>query len=95
MTPQDFATLDLLSAPPGEFRDWRDLAACVGTDPEAFFPDDGCDNTYARKVCGRCDVRTECLEWAIENRVWHGIWGGVGARSRQKMAQRRKATVAA
>ena len=113
MTPQDFAryerearslwhapstTLDLLSSAPGEFGDWRDLAACTSTDPEAFFPEKIDENAMAAKrVCARCDVRAECLEFALAMPVtedW-GIWGGMSANSRRKLRKRRAAEVAA
>jgi WhiB family transcriptional regulator, redox-sensing transcriptional regulator len=83
--------LDVLTSAPGEFHDWRDLAACVGTDPEAFFPETSNANAYARRVCFRCDVRGECLDWAIANGVWDGIWGGMGEAARLRLWQKRQA----
>lgn len=30
----------------------------------------------AKRICARCPVVAECLEWALENREMRGIWGG-------------------
>lgn len=42
---------------------WREYANCVGLDVEVFFPKKDTPGNYAaaRRVCGRCDVRAECL----------------------------------
>jgi hypothetical protein len=36
-------------------------------------------------ICALCPVRLACLDWAIEHNERNGIWGGVSARSRQRM----------
>lgn len=68
--------------------DWYDHAACVGQPPEIFFPEDKVW-APARRVCERCPVREECLEFAIENGEPHGVWGGWGPRTRRKMRKER------
>ena len=65
--------------------DWRNLALCQQTDPEAFFPEKGGSTREAKKVCGRCEVRAECLELALENRELHGVWGGMSDRERRRL----------
>lgn len=84
-----WVTLDLPSSPPRESR-WRDLAACAGTDPDAFFPESTNANDYACRVCARCDVRSECLAWALaHNEV--GTWGGMSENARRRLAAKRRA----
>jgi WhiB family redox-sensing transcriptional regulator len=85
--------LRFISESPGEFR-WQDLAACVGTDPDAFFPERGGLGIQARRICYGCDVREECLQYALEHRE-RGIWGGTSEIARLKMIEREGAVVAA
>ena len=42
-------------------------ALCAETDPEAFFPEKGGSTREAKKVCMACEVRVECLDYALEN----------------------------
>ena len=50
---------------------------CAQTDPEAFFPEKGGSTREAKKVCLSCDVRAECLEYALGHDERFGIWGGL------------------
>ena len=61
---------------------WRELAACRGIDLEVFFPERGESAGPARRVCAACPVRQPCLDYAISNRISHGIWGGLTERER-------------
>ena len=65
--------------------DWQDSALCAETDPEAFFPEKGGSTRDAKKVCRSCDVRAECLEYALETDQKHGIWGGLSERERRRL----------
>src|SRR5690606_21843970 len=67
---------------------WQERALCAQTDPEAFFPEKGGSTREAKKVCGSCDVRTECLEYALEHDERFGIWGGMSERERRKLKRR-------
>jgi len=62
---------------------WMDLAACRETDPDAYFPDKGGSSRQAKAVCMRCEVRLQCLEWAMDNDEKFGIWGGLSDRQRR------------
>jgi WhiB family redox-sensing transcriptional regulator len=75
--------LRFVSEPPAEFR-WQDLAACVGTDPEAFFPEQGGNNRAAKRICMMCDVRAECLQYALDNDEC-GVWGGMSEIARKRI----------
>ncbi len=67
---------------------WQERALCAQTDPEAFFPEKGGSTREAKKVCGSCDVRSECLDYALENDERFGIWGGLSERERRKLKRR-------
>jgi WhiB family redox-sensing transcriptional regulator len=75
-----------MAASPAEA--WRALAMCAQTDPEAFFPGKGRSPRDAVKVCQRCQVRAECLAWAVEHDVRFGVWGGTTARDRRRMRRK-------
>ena len=67
---------------------WQERALCAQTDPEAFFPEKGGSTREAKKVCLTCDVRDECLEYALMNDERFGIWGGLSERERRKLKKR-------
>lgn len=65
--------------------DWRSRANCIGTDPEAFFSTKHVGLPKAvKRVCGNCEVRQECLDWALRHEQ-AGYWGGTSEHARQKM----------
>src|ERR1700751_522540 len=64
---------------------WQDRALCAQTDPEAFFPEKGGSTREAKKVCRSCEVRAECLEFALENDERFGIWGGMSEGERRRL----------
>ena len=55
---------------------WMTRARCADTDPAHFFPSDGVGVELAKKTCAGCPVTEQCLEYALTNRVEHGVWGG-------------------
>ena len=67
---------------------WQERALCAQTDPEAFFPEKGGSTREAKKVCTGCDVRSECLEYALAHDERFGIWGGLSERERRKLKRR-------
>lgn len=68
---------------------WWDHAACIGTDPEAFYPEKGGSPREAKSVCAWCPVKPECLDWALRHGEKGGIWGGLSynERLRWQLAQ--------
>ncbi|GGD72018.1 hypothetical protein GCM10007269_13970 [Microbacterium murale] len=64
---------------------WQTDALCSQTDPEAFFPEKGGSTRDAKRICSSCDVRGECLEYALNNDERFGIWGGLSERERRKL----------
>jgi WhiB family redox-sensing transcriptional regulator len=69
----------------GEEQSWQERALCAQTDPEAFFPEKGGSTREAKKICVGCEVRGECLEYALENDERFGIWGGLSERERRRV----------
>jgi WhiB family redox-sensing transcriptional regulator len=64
---------------------WQDRALCAQTDPEAFFPEKGGSTREAKKICQSCEVRAECLEYALAHDERFGIWGGLSERERRRL----------
>ena len=67
---------------------WQERALCAQTDPEAFFPEKGGSTREAKRVCLTCEVRAECLEYALGHDERFGIWGGLSERERRKLKKR-------
>jgi WhiB family transcriptional regulator, redox-sensing transcriptional regulator len=67
---------------------WQERALCAQTDPEAFFPEKGGSTREAKKICTGCEVRSECLEYALSKDERFGIWGGLSERERRRLKRR-------
>jgi WhiB family redox-sensing transcriptional regulator len=65
--------------------EWQERALCAQTDPEAFFPEKGGSTREAKRICGGCDVRAECLDYALAHDERFGIWGGLSERERRRL----------
>ena len=70
--------------------DWRSQALCAQVDPELFFPEKGGSAEPARRVCLRCPVTRECLEFALEHDERFGVWGGLSEQERRDLARARQ-----
>lgn len=70
---------------PPEEQDWQDRALCAQTDPEAFFPEKGGSTRDAKRVCATCEVRAECLDYALAHDERFGIWGGLSNLERRRL----------
>jgi WhiB family redox-sensing transcriptional regulator len=70
---------------------WMLDARCRELPPSSFFPQDGGGVEVARHYCSECPVRTQCLEFALEQRIDHGVWGGASERERRRIARGRRA----
>lgn len=72
-------------------QDWTDHAACVGADPGVWFPGKGAhSDREAKRICGACPVRRDCLEHALENSEQFGIWGGLNEKERRAVKRSRR-----
>ena len=69
-------------------REWTLRAACIPGDPDALFVQ-GAAQHQAKIVCMGCEVRTECLAEALDNRIEFGVWGGMTERERRALLRRR------
>ena len=69
-------------------------AKCRGIDPAEFFPSDGTGVDKARRLCEQCTVKAACLDYALEHRIEHGVWGGTSERERRRIQRSRRTVVA-
>jgi WhiB family redox-sensing transcriptional regulator len=66
-------------------QEWQERALCAQTDPEAFFPEKGGSTREAKRICSGCEVRAECLDYALSHDERFGIWGGLSERERRRL----------
>ena len=76
--------------------DWRRQAACRTMPAEMFFPVGSTglaveDVQAAKSVCGTCEVRTRCLDFALTSRQEFGVWGGTDEDERRLMLKAARA----
>lgn len=77
--------------------DWQTKAACRQEDPELFFPigptgPAKLQTENAKAVCRRCEVRPECLLWALQTGQQNGVWGGLSERELRQIRNRANRT---
>ena len=72
----------------GDAQSWQEQALCAETDPEAFFPEKGGSTREAKKICTGCEVKAQCLEYALATDERFGIWGGLAERERRRLRRR-------
>ena len=70
--------------------DWRQRAACLGEDPELFFPVADIRSApeqlaVAKAVCARCPVIDTCLTWSLQTGQNTGVWGGMSEAERRTL----------
>lgn len=88
MTP---LPLDVLAASVGSAVHPRvplEFAECYGAESELFFSCSQESERAAKAVCGRCEVRWECLLYALETRQPSGVWGGLNTTERRLLRRR-------
>lgn len=69
--------------------EWMEKALCAQVDPDLFHPDKANPTSRkAKEVCFRCEVRSECLSWALENPAVGGILGGTTEKERFQIKRR-------
>lgn len=68
---------------------WSERSACAHEDPEMFFSDASAAIKAAKEVCNtRCEVKSECLEEALESHDTHGTRGGLSPRQLSALMNR-------
>lgn len=68
---------------------WYADAACRGRSVDLWFDDSRRAADAARRVCDDCKVATACLEYALDNEIRFGVWGGKSGNQRQRIVGRR------
>lgn len=72
---------------------WMQRGNCRNYPPDMFFPSDGVGVDRARRICNAdCPVKGECLDYALDHRIEHGVWGGTSERERRRILKARAAT---
>jgi len=69
---------------------WMSEGKCRDLSPTAFFPSDGIGVQAAQRICAECPVADACLQYALDERVDHGVWGGKSERERRRILRRRR-----
>jgi WhiB family transcriptional regulator, redox-sensing transcriptional regulator len=72
---------------------WMSDGLCRDHPPATFFPSDGVGVDRARKICADCPVKEPCLEYALGERIDHGVWGGTSERERRRILRSRRLDV--
>lgn len=72
---------------------WRDRGACLGENPELFFPVGSSESALlqlqrAKVICQGCAVREQCLRWATDIGIDQGVWGGLSEEERRSLKRR-------
>lgn len=71
--------------------EWMDQAVCAQVGSEIFFPVAGANPYEAKQVCRNCPVKAECLDYALNQGMVHGVWGGLTEAERRRIKTRRVA----
>jgi WhiB family redox-sensing transcriptional regulator len=80
----------------GSAMNWRAASACLKAD----FPISSAGPAQqqiarAKVICAGCQVRRQCLEFALAQDQVYGIWGGTTSEDRQRDRRRRRRAAAA
>jgi WhiB family redox-sensing transcriptional regulator len=79
------ASLELFGL--GDALDWQIGVPCAQTDPDLFYPEKGGSPRLAKEVCAGCDVRAECLQYALVHGERFGVWGGLTEGERRRLRE--------
>jgi len=70
-------------------QEWMAEGNCRFEPPATFFPSDGVGVEVAKRICASCPVKEPCLEYALDYRIDHGVWGGTSERQRRRILRKR------
>ena len=84
----------------GSAANWRSAGACLSADPDLFFPISSAGPgerqiAQAKMICAGCQVRQECLDFALAHDQVYGIWGGTTPRTGSGSRRRKRRAAAA
>jgi WhiB family redox-sensing transcriptional regulator len=66
---------------------WMADGLCAQVDPDCWFPEKGGSTAEAKRICLGCDIREQCLQYALDHDERFGVWGGYSERDRRKLAR--------
>lgn len=69
---------------------WQQQALCAQTGADFFFPEPGSSVRDAKRICGMCDMRSACLDYALSNDERFGVWGGLSEKERLGLRRARE-----
>lgn len=64
---------------------WMLEGICRNIDPDLWFPDAGGSTRAPISMCQRCPVKQRCLDYAMDNEIEYGVWGGTSNKQRKAM----------
>ncbi|MFB6524873.1 WhiB family transcriptional regulator [Streptomyces sp. NPDC056399] len=67
---------------------WMTSALCRTVHADDLFVE-GAAHNRAKALCTGCPVKAECLAYALDGRIEHGVWGGMTERERRALLRRR------
>ena len=73
---------------------WMLEGRCRGADTREFFPSNGLGVEAAQQICRECPVQEPCLEYALQNHIEQGVWGGASERERRRILRSRRRAAA-
>lgn len=85
------SALEILDLLDGMRPAWQAHGACRGAGNTSWFPGKGTSTNRPKRVCADCPVKQECLDYALEHHIVHGIWGGTSEQERRLMRRQRRA----
>lgn len=63
---------------------WKARGACKGLQ-DVMFADTEAGVRVAKAICDGCEVREDCLAYALDGREDYGVWGGLAASERRTL----------
>ena len=66
------------------------FAKCKGVDTNMFFSEDSGGTKHAVQFCKDCPVKVPCGQYAMDNNIFYGVWGGLSIRARLKLKREQK-----
>ncbi|MFD4628657.1 WhiB family transcriptional regulator [Streptomyces sp. NPDC058284] len=70
---------------------WQEQALCAQTGADFFFPEPGSSVREAKDICQMCEMRSACLEYALNNDERFGVWGGLSEKERYALRREPRA----
>lgn len=68
-------------------------AQCAQVDPDFFFPDSKREYQarlpLLQSICNQCPHKSECAEFAIDEDITDGFWGGLTPDQRERISRSR------